>query len=370
MASVWMGAWRPEQALPAAFVELPQQVYAEHPAWLGEDPQALARQFSPANPWFASGQAWLGVEPGLARLAGFFNGQVVDGETVAFFGFWETLEDPAANQRLFQGLRDWAHGLGATRLYGPINFTTFGNYRLRLDQFEAGCFAGEPFNPPYYPGLLEGLGLDLRHRYLSTFNQTGQIAASVGPDYMRVRPELQRLVSLEPLDGAFWMAHLDELYPFVDQVFGANFAYTPLSRQAFEQQCGQGLADRLCPHSSVLARAKDGRIAGFFLAYPDYGPLLRRDSPQQVSANSLSHAAHYPLLPTPRQLLAKTGGVHPDFRQHGLFTAMGSEVVLRAAPHYQRIVGAMVREDNNSRQFALRHSGGDLHHYGLYGGSL
>lgn len=375
MAEAWMqnlqmGPWQPDSLLPEAFIALPRQLYAEDPHWLGEDAQALARQFSGANPWFASGRAWLGVIPGQARLAGFVNEQVIDGQPAAFFGFWESVENPAPSQALFQGLRDWARDQGATRLYGPINFSTFGAYRLRLDAFEAGCFAGEPWNPPYYPTLLESLGFDLRHRYLSTFNDLALTAASVRPDYLRVKPQLERVVSLEAMTGAFWMAHLDELYGFVDAVFGANFAYTPLSRAAFGQHCGQAFADRLCPLSSVLARAHDGRIAGFFLTYPDFSPLLRQGNPRRLAAAELKQAEHFDRLPVPRRLLAKTGGVHPDFREHGLFTAMGCELSLRAEPHYQQVVGALVREDNNSRQFALRHGGSELHHYGLYQGTL
>lgn len=366
----YMAPWQPDGTLPEAFVELPRQLYADDPHWLGEDAQALARQFSSANPWFDSGQAWLGVIPGQARLAGFVSEQRVEGERAAFFGFWESLDDPAPNRVLFQGLGDWARDLGARRLYGPINFSTFGPYRLRLDAFDAGCFPGEPWNPPYYPALLETLGLELRHRYLSSFNDLAQVAASVRPDYQRVKPQLERVLRLEAMTGDFWMAHLDELYGLVDAVFGANFAYTPLSRTAFEQQCGQSLADRLCPLSSVLALAHDGRIAGFFLTYPDFTPLLRQGNPRRLAASSLKQAEHFDLLPAPRRLLAKTGGVHPEFREHGLFTAMGCELSLRAEAHYQRVVGALVREDNNSRQLALRHGGSELHHYGLYQGKL
>jgi hypothetical protein len=365
-----MGAWQPDMVLPEAFIELPQQLYADDLYWLGEDEQALRWQFSTANPWFDNGCAWLGVVPGQARLAGFLSEQPVKGEPAAFFGFWESIDDEAPNRQLFQGLSDWALSQGVKRLYGPINFSTFGAYRLRLDAFDAGCFLGEPWNPPYYPALLESLGLGVRHRYFSTFDDLTKSAASVRPVYLRLKPKFEGVVSIGPMTGDFWMAHLDQLHAFVDAMFGANFAYTPLSHAEFEQHCGQTLADRLCPHSSVLAQVHDGRIAGFFLTYPDFSPLLRQSNPQRLPASSLKQAEHFPLLPHPRRLLAKTAGVHPDFRKHGLFTAISCEMLLRAADHYQRIVGAMVREDNNSRQFALRHTGSVLHHYGLYQGSL
>jgi hypothetical protein len=370
MSEAWMGAWQPDMPLPEAFIELPAQLYADDPHWLGEDRNSLQQQFGAANPWFAEGHAWLGVIPEQARLAGFVSPQQIEGETVAFFGFWESINALQANRQLFQGLRDWASSQGATRLYGPINFNTFGAYRLRLSGFEGGAFPGEPWNPVYYPQLLDELGMRLRYRYLSTFNDMAQVVASVRDDYLRIKPKLQTAISLETLTGEFWMNHLDELYGFVDQVFAGNFAYNKLSLEAFRSHCGAPFAERLCPNSSVLARAQDGRIAGFFLVYPDYSPLLRQGNPQPVPTARLKHSEHFAQLPMPRRALAKTGGVHPDFRELGLFTAMGCELSLRAEGHYQQIAATLVREDNKSRQFALRHGCAGSHHYGLYQSTL
>lgn len=363
-----LSPWDGRAPLPEAFVELPAQVYAQDPHWLGEDDSALRAAFDASrNPWFATGRAWLGVVPGRARVAGFFQpGQLVDGEPAVFFGYWEcqpdTLED---NRALFDALRGWAREQGATRVYGPINFTTYGAYRIRLDGFADGAFPGEPWNPPHYAGMLAQLGFEERYRYQSTFNRTATILEAVKADYLRVKPTLEQTVTLEALTPAFWLAHLDELYGFVDQVFAGNFAYTPVSREAFVAQCGQPYADRFCPHTSVLARAHDGRIAGFFLVYPDYAPLLRQGNPQRARAGDIRYATHAAQLPHPRRALAKTGGVHPDFRALGLFTAMGCELVLRAEGRYEELAATLVREDNRSLNFAARH-GGRPHRYALY----
>lgn len=364
--SEFMGRWNPQDALPDAFVALPAQVYADDPFWLGEDSEALRQQFSATNPWFAQGRAWLGVIPGEARLAGFCQDQLIDGERAAFFGYWEGVNSLLSHRQLFAALADWARAQGATRLYGPINFTTFGAYRLRLDAFERGAFPGEPWNPPYYAELMTALGFDLRYRYLSTFNATPDVIATVGPDYLRVKPRLETAVELSAMTPEFWLANLDELYPFVDDVFGGNFAYTPISREAFQRQCGVPFAERFCPRTSVLARARDGRIAGFFLVYPDYGPLLRQGVGAARVTGGVRYAEHFEQLPAPRHALARTGGVHPDLRSLGLFTAMSCELSLRAEGLYDVMVAPLVREDNNSRQFALRHGRAHQHHYGLF----
>lgn len=366
----WMGAWNPADALPEAFLALPAQIYADDPYWLGENSEQLRQQFSSSNSWFEKGRAWLGVIPGAARLAGFVQDQDIDGERVAFFGFWESSEQLPANRTLFDGLQQWAREQGATRLYGPINFTTFGHYRIRLDGFDHPPFPGEPWNPVYYPRLMGELGLNTHYRYISTFNTTPEILTTVKPDYLRVKPKLEQAVAMEAMTAEFWMQNLDELYGFVDQVFGGNFGYTAISRAAFAAQCGSSFAEKFCSKTSVLARAKDGRIAGFFLTYPDYSPLLQQSNAQRLQLNDITFTAHAAQLPSPRRLLAKTGGVHPDFRAIGLFTAMSCELSLRAEGLYDIMVGALVREDNNSRQFALRHGSGGQHSYALFQVSL
>lgn len=359
-------AFDPEAGLPDAFTELTGKIYAADPFWPGEDTDALRQQFSPANPWFETGSAWIGVVPGTARLAGFFSNREIDGEPAAFFGFWEGFDDPSAHKDLFRELSAWATARGAKRLHGPINFTTFNAYRLRLDCFEAGCFPGEPWNPNYYPALMDKLGFDCRYRYLSTFNQTEDIVQSVAGDYLKVKPKLEQVVRMDAMTPEFWMDNLDEIYGFVDQVFGANFAYTPISRDAFRSHCGEAFAKRFCPTSSVLARSQDGRIAGFFLVFPDYGPLLGRNTPKAVASKDLCYQRHFQDLARPRRALAKTAGVHPDFRSLGLFTAMSCELSLRAEGLYDELGAALVREDNNSRQFALRHGTASQRHYGLF----
>ncbi|MCJ8169129.1 hypothetical protein [Atopomonas sediminilitoris] len=361
---VQAGPWSVDDLLPAAFATLPQQLYSEDPHWLGEDPLALAHAFSRHNPWFAepNAQAWLGVVPGQARLAGFYNAQQVDGQRVAFFGYWEGIDDSTPHAILFNELRAWARRQGATRLYGPINFSTFGAYRLRVDGFEHGCFPGEPWNLPYYPALLSRLGFNERYRYLSTSTACAEVASEVAQGVRALEAKLAPHVRISGLDGAFWLDNLDAMYGFVDGVFGANFAYRKPSMAQFSAQCGRSFAERLCPHSSVVAQTHDGRIAGFFLVFPDYAPLYH-----QFGITQPKFAEHFDRLPLHnRHALAKTGGVLPEMRELGLFTAMSGALSLRAAPHYARISACLVRADNHSKQFALRHGTASQRHYALY----
>lgn len=365
--------WAPGSSLPAGFTEVAPLVYANDPHWLPEDAEALKQAFSEANTWLDASdspegnRAWVGCIAGRARLAAFFNPELeVDGHRPAFFGYFEALDDLDACQSLFDDAKAWARAQGATALYGPINFTTYGTYRIKLDHFDKRAFLGEPYNPDYYPALMEKLGFELRYRYETRINErTEEMVPMVEQFYSPMRHNILSLFDIQTIDAAFWMKHVEGLYPIINSIFANNFAYTPVDFDTYMKSCGEPFARKLCPHSSVAAFDRSGMMAGFFLCFPDYSPVLNQGASAPVSAAEVNFDQHFEQLPTPRLALAKTGGVHPDYREAGLFNALSCELSLRLLPHYQQTAGAMVREDNPSLRFAARF-GPQARNYGLF----
>ena len=132
-----------------SFVELPHAVYAGDPLWIPEEEAPLRRAFSAANSWFASGSAVTMCIPGRARLAVFRqHGCVVEGRRAAWFGYFEAMNDAGCAEMLLVEAAVWARAQGAEILYGPIDFNTFGKYRVRVSAESNGIpFPGEPYNP-------------------------------------------------------------------------------------------------------------------------------------------------------------------------------------------------------------------------------
>lgn len=354
-------------ALPKEFTEIPAQVYAHDPNWIPEESGALATQFSTENSWFQDGrQACVAYADGKARLAGFLPAQEVDGDPVAFFGFWETVDDVTLNRELFASVEAWARDRGAKHLYGPINFSTYGANRLRLNTFDAGCFPGEPYNPPYYADLMAQLGFECCMEYKSFPVQISALLEGSKAEYEQLKPMVDQMITMETLSPQTWLDNLDEFYELVEVIFGQNFAYTPISREAFKAALGESFAAKFCPHSSVLARTKDGRIAGFFIAVPDYAPLIKQGATDRISASDFKFSRDFDRLPKPRTILAKTVGIHPDFRRSGLSKFLGLELSIRAlAAGYETVIGALIRADNHSALFPARYIS-NTRTYGLF----
>lgn len=363
-----------ETVLPPEFFDVAQRVYREDPLWLPESAEMVRLQWQDALQDNGGLRAWFDLVPERARLAGFYDDQqVIDGRRTAFFGFWDALDDLEANQRLFREFEHWARAQGADQVVGPINITTFGNYRVRLNAFEHGAFPGEPYNPPYYASLLEAMGYGVCKRFYSWFGElAGRAAAWAG----RMEPVLAELRGqgwrFEPFAPADWAGALDDIYGLVDEIFGQNYAYRGISRQAFERGYGSALAQRFCPYASSRVTDPEGRLAAFFLVFPDYGPLLRQGAQPPLPASRVNFAEHFPQLPQPL-LLGKTGGVHPRYRQLGLFGLMTYLGSSWGESRYARVAATLVREDNPSRKVAeafFSRPGDWRHDYALFAKSL
>lgn len=339
-------------AIAAEFHSVAQQVYHDDPLWLGEDLKSLTEQFRAALSQ-SDLKLWTKCLPGIARLAVSISPrQVIDGRLSAFFGFWEGTDSPDQQSALFREAEQWAKDQGAECLIGPINLSTFYSYRVRLNEFAAGAFPGEPYNPPYYAGLLDTAGFRPLKQFHSWLGPIDDRVEALSAD---MEPALQGLesegLSFLPLNGDTWLGRLDEFYDYVDQIFGNNFAYTRISRDHFETSFGSPIARRLCPHSSVLAQNADGEIAGFFLGFPDYGPLVQQGNKEQMVLSEIGFE-DFSRLKGRRTLLGKTGGVHPDFRNRGLFGIMSYLMLKRGSAHYDWGGAVLVREDNPSARVA------------------
>jgi hypothetical protein len=365
--------WSLSEHLPDAFREVARRVYADDHHWIPDAEEELDHLFSPDHSYFEGGRATIEIEDDRARLAGFFLPErVVDGPAAAFFGYWETVDRLDLNERVFGRVESWARAQGAGVIYGPIDFNTFRRYRIRLSAPEgAGCFPGEPYNPAYYASLLEQLGYQPAARYVT--QGTARPYSEVAGEILAAKAAADALlaesvIQIERLTPQYWLENLDAFYPLVDLVFGQNFAYSRISRDAFGVVCGEPFARRFCERTSVVALAADGSIAGFFLCFPDYGPLVRQSAEPRYRLRDISYCEHFPLLEKP-VFLAKTLGVHPQYRRKSLMNAMASEALRRSLDLYHTGLVCLMKVDN----FSVRFGGSiaeEIRTYALYAKSL
>ena len=347
---------RAEEGAPDPFIEIGLRARAYSHRF--EPSRALLdTTFGPHNPWFHSqeGALFWGEETRLATFAP--TGLHIDGAQAGFFGYFESSCEPGSGEEVKKMLAHaarWGAARGLERTYGPVDFSTHGMYRLKTGEEQGALpFLGEPHTPLRYAPLLTSAGAEVVGRYVTQIFSTDEIASK----HARKRSVRDRLVRqgwrFLALTPSFWLAHLSCLHILSESIFGENFAYTPISYEAFERACGERFIALFDPMTSVVALDPQGEIAGLFLVQPHYGALF--DGPGALDPQARSFEQDWPSIEraamTPTAIM-KTVGVRRDRRGLGVMDALTVEVFDRGVTRYSRWFGALIRDDNPSRRFA------------------
>jgi len=353
-------------ALSEDFFAVFDKVHGANPLSLAEDPKEIKFLFSDRNHFFDDGKAWLSTDRD-SRLAAFFKPEIkIAGRTVTFWGYWETTGDPATNRELFQQCSEWAADLGAETLWGPVNFSTFGNYRLKINSFDSQPFYSEPWNPSYYPGLMEELNFKPMAEYVSYIFDDGARARDWA-DKMDLK-SLARTngeFHFVPLTPEFWRNHVDGLWCATNEMFAENLAFAPIDFRTFENVFGPSLLAKMCPETSLVMLHQSGGVAGYCINFPDYSPLLRKAAQNSgLYSSEISFQSHGGLLKDPA-LLVKTAGVVTKYRKQGFpFLQMILEVLNRAGS-YKKFNVCLMRE-GNFPSLLMKNIAPKVHRYALY----
>ncbi|MFN3530292.1 MAG: hypothetical protein ACK417_10270 [Bacteroidia bacterium] len=322
--------------LPDSFFEIPLQVYRNLPLRIEEDRNYINRLLQIRS---RHAELQLFTDHQNIRLLGMID----KGSSTALFGFWETTHDFRLNQEAFGAFEQWSLSKGCTRIEGPKNFNTLHAYRLRLGTPSWLQFNREPVNPDGYPKMLEQLGYRPAFSFQSRLLDT-QVIPKV---YISKQQWVDQLSSLPfgfiPLNRQSWVTHQTQIFELVNDIFGENPGFNVVSQQEFELLYNADFAEGLCPHTSVLVQERSTqKLVAISLCQPNYLPLRLNHSPK--------FEEHYPLLEH-RTLLAKTQGVHPDYRKQGLMNYLGAYGMLSFKAYYDDIVFCLMRDDNPSLRF-------------------
>ena len=80
-------------------------------------------------------------------------------ENAGFFGFFESVDNVNVARALLERARQWVFERGAKFLRGPVSPSTNYECGLLVDGFDSSPMVMMTYNPRYYPGLMEQVGL-------------------------------------------------------------------------------------------------------------------------------------------------------------------------------------------------------------------
>ncbi|MBP8180828.1 MAG: hypothetical protein KAZ88_07530 [Acidimicrobiia bacterium] len=315
------------------FHQVAWAVYQDDPRWIPEDRGSLVGLMEPGHGVRTA--AW--CVPERSRVAAFLHDGPIEGvaDRTCFFGLWESVGNLDADRLTFDALRSWARAHGAKHLLGPINRTTFAGYRILTEvRGEPSPTLAEPYNPLWYSERLHTLGFRrVGPGYFTFVLDPEQQTAVVELAQEGEHQFLSHGFTFEPMTEAIWIENLDTFGDMVMSVFSRQFAFTPIDHDTFVRHHGATFIRRIIPECSIASRAPNGELAGFFLSYPDYGPICSLGAGEsRVALGALNAREDIPRLQTTghARWVGRTGGIREEYRGLGVLAAAYSWVIRHA----------------------------------------
>ncbi|MFN0130381.1 MAG: GNAT family N-acetyltransferase [Verrucomicrobiales bacterium] len=189
----------------------------------------------------------------------------VDGRRPGFIGHFTSGSETAAAALL----RDACRRLAADRCelaIGPVDGSTWGNYRFVTASSGEPPFLFEPDHPPEWPAFFVDAGFWPLARYYSTATEKLDVANPKG-DRAATRL-LAGGCRIRTLESSRLTQELEAVHGVILAAFAGALLYQPMPRDAFVAE--QTRIGPLLRPDLVLVAERQGSVVGFLFAIPDH----------------------------------------------------------------------------------------------------
>lgn len=194
---------------------------------------------------------------------------------VGTVGFFECVDHYAVAEKLFTAAIDWLRRVhGITRVWGPMNFDIWHDYRMMTRGFDRPVFYGEPYNKPYYPGFFERYGWRPKRNWESVEVIGDAIEQLTTWGTPRYQDFVANGYRFDKFDNARFDSELTRLYGALTESFSGFFGFTPITIDEFVAMFSK-LKYALDPRLFTFVTDPRGELAGFAGAFLDLSAAVR-----------------------------------------------------------------------------------------------
>lgn len=264
-----------------------------------------------------------------------------DGAKVGFIGRYAA-DEPSASNNLLDYACDLLREEGAQLAVGPVDGSTWSNYRFVTWSGGPEPFFIEPQNPTHYPRYFKEAGFSSLATYFSSITDDLIVDEQV---VAKLEAKLSAGgVTIRQFDGNRFQAELLKIFTLCQQSFKENFLYSPTTRESFIQQ--YAAVKPLVQPPLVLLAERDGELVGFVFALPNVNDAQR----EAIIVKTLARLPQRELAGLGHLLLAR---VQQSAAQLG----------------FRRAIHALMHQTNNSLSLSNRYAR-TFREYALFARSL
>lgn len=330
------------------FLKLPFRLYRDDPNWVPPLISDLKNTLTPGrNPFWnhAERELFLAMRDGavVGRIAAIVdrNYNEYHQSKLAFFGYFETENDPAVAGAILDAASAFARARGLTNVYGPANPSLNDEVAMLIEPFDSPPMVKSSYNPPYYPKLVEGAGFTK----VKDFYAFGIDADQPIPEKfervvkaLRARPE----ITVQNPDLKNLKPALDLVKQVYNDAWSKNWDFAPMTDEELDDMARQ-LRPLIIPDFIFIILCK-GEIAAMSIGLPDYNQVLKKMNGRLFPFGWLTFLTQRGKI---NQARLWTLGVMHKFRHQGFDALLYYESLLAARKHgFKHGELSMILEDN------------------------
>ncbi len=263
-----------------SFIRFPWAIYEGDPNWV--PPLILDmkdRLNRKKHPFFEHAEAdfFLAYRDGrpVGRIAAILdrNHNTAHQEKTAFFGLYESVNDPEVARALIDTAAAWGRARGMDLLRGPVNLSMNDECAFLLEGFDAPPVVMMPYNPRYYLDLMAGCGME----------KAKDLYAFLKGRERKLSPKAEEFLDRLRKSGQFSFRTVTKSQVRKDalniaSIYNAgwhkNWGFVPWTDREMEHMA-KNLA-QFADLDLVFFAEHKGRTVGFAAALPDFNQVFRK----------------------------------------------------------------------------------------------
>jgi GNAT superfamily N-acetyltransferase len=278
------------------------------------------------------------------------------GTRTAYFGLYESLNDPGVAAALFKAAKDWARWRGLDTLLGPMNLSTNYEVGLLVEGFDSDPYVMMPYNPRYYGELFEACGMK-KAKDLFAWERSARTAP---PErFMRIADKIaaHEEITIRSANFKDFATEAERIKEIYNAAWEKNWGFVPMTSAEFDKMA-KDLKQMAVEDLIVIAEHR-GEPVAFSITVPDFNQALKKVNGRLTRfglpvglAKLLWHAKRIDRV----RLIAL--GVKTGWRRRGLDAVLIVEAIRRAnALGYTGGEVSWTLEDNDLINRAIEASG-------------
>ncbi|WP_319585641.1 acyl-CoA N-acyltransferase [uncultured Desulfobulbus sp.] len=356
------------------FIDLPWTIYADYPQWVPPLKKEVRRMLDPGtHPFWEFSERILFLarrgKKNVGRIAGIIDRHHNEfhREQMGIWGFFECADDPEAALALFSSVESWVRRKEMTFVRGPLNPSLNYEAGLLIDGFDSPPALMMPYNPPYYPRLIEACGFS-KEKDLFSFIIDGEYRLPEWMESLAERLTRKKGIHIRPFRLKDPVPELALVREIFNDCWSGNWGYVPLSDHEIGV-IGKSMVAIADPDLAFFIYYED-EPAGVCVILPDINPLLKRFNGRIGLSGLLKIALYRQEITGLRALLF---GIKEKYRQLGLplLAIRHLYEVVRKKGKYSALELCWTLEDNESINSLVEEAGARIHKkYCIYRKSL